>query len=605
MLSDVAAAGQKSAEVQYDVDLKTMSADAATRKYNDTLKHQRDAFEKTAEKAGFSKDAVEELADQVFALPSKEEIEILAETARAETAIAKFVANQSEKTIKIGVTTYSKNPDGGLSVKVDGVNRTAKAEGGAIVGPGTGTSDSIPAWLSNGEHVIPADEVRAAGGQAAVYRWREAMARGDAPKFATGGAVTSEAWREWQRTVRRGEARTSGMTGNGLDLVDRLFDIAADIGGKYGKRLAASAYRSEKSFRSLEKQADQAATRLEKAKDKLKDLKDAAKDMASGVASAVRSFFNVSDLARSKTVTTTSSQSSVVGGISVSSTGTTTTTQNATTGSSSASSLKASASKIKSFANKLKRLAKRKLNPKLLEEIALLGVENGEPIVDALLSASDAEIKSINSSYSDISKYSNQAGGTVADANFEKLITDAQKTRDQAKADAEAIRKKLERETTRLIKGITDALKTSRGIKRADGGPVYGPGTATSDSIPAWLSNGEHILPADEVDAMGGQAAVLQWRRMMMSTAPKYADGGAVSALRYMTPTMPRYAHGTFGTSTHMQAEVTKESMRELAEEVAARTAMAVRDGAYEGAVAVRRADALDAKLAVMRGVRG
>lgn len=29
-----------------------------------------------------------------------------------------------------------------------------KAAGGLIVGPGTGTSDSIPAWLSNGEFVM-------------------------------------------------------------------------------------------------------------------------------------------------------------------------------------------------------------------------------------------------------------------------------------------------------------------------------------------------------------------------------------------------------------------------------------------------------------------
>ena len=33
------------------------------------------------------------------------------------------------------------------------------------------------------------------------------------------------------------------------------------------------------------------------------------------------------------------------------------------------------------------------------------------------------------------------------------------------------------------------------------GGPVAGPGTATSDSIPAWLSNGEHVWTAREVAA--------------------------------------------------------------------------------------------------------
>jgi hypothetical protein len=38
-----------------------------------------------------------------------------------------------------------------------------KASGGMVVGPGTGTSDSIPAWLSSGEYVIKASSVRSLG----------------------------------------------------------------------------------------------------------------------------------------------------------------------------------------------------------------------------------------------------------------------------------------------------------------------------------------------------------------------------------------------------------------------------------------------------------
>ena len=37
-------------------------------------------------------------------------------------------------------------------------------DGGESVGPGTGTSDSIPAMLSDGEFVMTADAVRGAGG---------------------------------------------------------------------------------------------------------------------------------------------------------------------------------------------------------------------------------------------------------------------------------------------------------------------------------------------------------------------------------------------------------------------------------------------------------
>lgn len=64
-----------------------------------------------------------------------------------------------------------------------------RAAGGAIYGPGSGTSDSIPAMLSNGEHVWTAREVQSVGGQDAVYRLRAAALSGTLPKFASGGAV--------------------------------------------------------------------------------------------------------------------------------------------------------------------------------------------------------------------------------------------------------------------------------------------------------------------------------------------------------------------------------------------------------------------------------
>ena len=38
------------------------------------------------------------------------------------------------------------------------------ADGGEITGPGTGTSDSVPARLSDGEFVLTAKSVRGAGG---------------------------------------------------------------------------------------------------------------------------------------------------------------------------------------------------------------------------------------------------------------------------------------------------------------------------------------------------------------------------------------------------------------------------------------------------------
>ena len=41
---------------------------------------------------------------------------------------------------------------------------TRRAAGGEVTGPGTGTSDSVPARLSDGEFVLTAKAVRGAGG---------------------------------------------------------------------------------------------------------------------------------------------------------------------------------------------------------------------------------------------------------------------------------------------------------------------------------------------------------------------------------------------------------------------------------------------------------
>jgi len=75
------------------------------------------------------------------------------------------------------------------------------ATGGAVNGPGTATSDSIPARLSRGEHVWTAKEVQGAGGHAGVQALRSAAAGGayakggpavapsGVPGFAKGGIV--------------------------------------------------------------------------------------------------------------------------------------------------------------------------------------------------------------------------------------------------------------------------------------------------------------------------------------------------------------------------------------------------------------------------------
>ncbi|MEU1550198.1 hypothetical protein [Nocardia sp. NPDC005745] len=63
--------------------------------------------------------------------------------------------------------------------------------GGAVFGAGTGTSDSIPAWLSNNEHVVTAMEVLKAGGHNILYAIRDMISRG-VPFTWDNGRIISE-----------------------------------------------------------------------------------------------------------------------------------------------------------------------------------------------------------------------------------------------------------------------------------------------------------------------------------------------------------------------------------------------------------------------------
>lgn len=99
-------------------------------------------------------------------------ISVKADTSTIGGAIASAVANARASV-------------GSISIPA----RASFAGGGGVHGAGTGTSDSIPAMLSNGEHVWTAAEVAAAGGQGEMYRMRQAVKAGRVARFANGGEV--------------------------------------------------------------------------------------------------------------------------------------------------------------------------------------------------------------------------------------------------------------------------------------------------------------------------------------------------------------------------------------------------------------------------------
>lgn len=63
------------------------------------------------------------------------------------------------------------------------------------------------------------------------------------------------------------------------------------------------------------------------------------------------------------------------------------------------------------------------------------------------------------------------------------------------------------------------------GVHFAHGGPVYGPGGPRDDRIPAWLSNGEYVMPADKTRRY---RPLLDAMRAGYDAIPGFADGGVI-----------------------------------------------------------------------------
>ena len=78
-----------------------------------------------------------------------------------------------------------------------------------------------------------------------------------------------------------------------------------------------------------------------------------------------------------------------------------------------------------------------------------------------------------------------------------------------------------------IASGMTPAdaaNKTVFGIKKAAGGYITGPGTGTSDSIPAMLSNGEFVIRSAAVDQVGLQTL----EAINAGRVPEFSNGGSV-----------------------------------------------------------------------------
>lgn len=185
--SAIAEAQARARQACYDAALamtgNAQAAQALTDKYfampNDvyTRIHAPGVFE--------SKQAADEFYDSLMWLPPDKQTEIMSKLDRSGVDAAKAALNEvQDKDVHIRVFTTE---------EIRQLKQTSpvyRAAGGYISGPGTGISDSIPAWLSNGEYVIKAASVRKLG----LARLDHMNATGNVPRFASGGYVGPTRW---------------------------------------------------------------------------------------------------------------------------------------------------------------------------------------------------------------------------------------------------------------------------------------------------------------------------------------------------------------------------------------------------------------------------
>lgn len=130
----------------------------------------RKAFIDLAVSMGASRAEARQLAQQLMEIPPRRAVEVTVDTSAARAALESFIATSSGRVISIGTRVVNSSS-----------NRIARASGGPVYGPGTSTSDSIPAWLSNGEFVMNAKAVQRYG--------LDTMHAMNAMRLAAGGPV--------------------------------------------------------------------------------------------------------------------------------------------------------------------------------------------------------------------------------------------------------------------------------------------------------------------------------------------------------------------------------------------------------------------------------
>jgi hypothetical protein len=331
--------------------------------------------------------------------------------------------------------------------------------GGRIAGPGTSTSDSIPAMLSDGEWVIRASAVEKYGDSfmAAVNEGRLRL-----PGFASGGKpkkLTEKQKAELQRQKEGRSALTGdvtfstagklagyknaelmhnlGMPESVSSLVNSinkyLSDIKKAFTGKTETALVSQMTRSGKALIENQKRLEAVNKRLDAAKDTLEDLRGKFDQLKTSVSSSLVSFANITKIGKYGTSPETLIKQ-----------------------------LQSDTSRTTEFASMLEQLKGKGLNAQSISEIAQAGITGGGmATAQSLLNATPEQIKQINQLEAQLKASADKAGTVTADAMYGAGVRAAEGLVKGLTAQQNAI----EATMMAIAKSMERAIKKALGIK--------------------------------------------------------------------------------------------------------------------------------------------
>ncbi len=162
----------------------------------------------------------------------------------------------------------------------------------------------------------------------------------------------------------------------------------------------------------------------------------------------------------------------------------------------------------------------------LSEAIKVGAEEGGKPIAEAVegggANAGDILGESMKSSTNEINKSLTETTAEVANKMDTTLTGSAREVGRTMDKTADYVATRLERVIRKL--GQATGGKTGGAVKAAYGGQIKGPGTGTSDSIPAMLSDGEFVINAKQTRKFGPLLKAIN-----EDDLPGFAGGGTVS----------------------------------------------------------------------------